>query len=259
MKSKKLLALLSVLGVMGFSTMAHAEWHFGLGTGPQLLNVKGTQGINTARGAVEIDVDLDPDDLADVTESAIGLGGYATDGKWVIQFVVGKLELEEGASTGKGGATLTAKVGFDVTGAELTVGYPVYEIPALTLRAYTGARYTKHELDLSLTATGGFAQLNGLSKSIDESWTDVLIGLSADVPFAEKWNWNIKADAGFGGSEGTYLASTGITWRFYGGWSSTLSGKFVAVDFENGTKGDADWYLYDVDETSAGLVIMYNW
>ncbi|MBW2266217.1 MAG: hypothetical protein JRF28_08685, partial [Deltaproteobacteria bacterium] len=131
-----------------------------------------------------IDVDLDPDDLADVTESAIGLGGYATDGKWVIQFVVGKLELEEGASTGKGGATLTAKVGFDVTGAELTVGYPVYEIPALTLRAYTGARYTKHELDLSLTATG---PLNGLSKSIDESWTDVLIGPGQVPSLVNSW------------------------------------------------------------------------
>jgi len=97
------------------------------------------------------------------------------------------------------------------------------------------------------------------SKSIDESWTDILIGLSADVPFAEKWNWNIKADAGFGGSEGTYLASTGLTWRFYGGWSGTLFGKFVAVEYENASKGDPDWYLYDVDESTLGLTITYNW
>jgi hypothetical protein len=51
---------------------------------------------------------------------------------------------------------------------------------------------------------------------------DILVGLSADVPFAEKWNWNIKADGGFGGSEGTYLAPTCITWRFWRGLSATL-------------------------------------
>jgi len=258
MKAKQLWVLFAVLGIMSYSTVAQAKWHFGIGTGPQLLNVSGDVGMNTALGAVQLDVDLDPDDIADVTKSAIGLGGYATNGKWMIQYAIGKLELEEEASRGlRTGATLTAKVGFDITGAELTVGYPIYENPALMLRAYTGARYTKHELDLLITGTG-FLGINR-SKSIDESWTDVLIGLSADVPFAEKWNWNIKADAGFGGSEGTYLAHTGLTWRFYGGWSGTLFGKFVAVDFENGNKGDPDWYLYDVDETSLGLVIMYNW
>jgi hypothetical protein len=177
----------------------------------------------------------------------------------MIQGSAGKLELEEDASQGirNTGITLSAKTEFDVTGAELTVGYPIYENSPFLLRAYTGARYTKHELDFFITGTG-FAGASR-SRSISESWTDVLIGLSADVPFAEKWNWNIKADAGFGGSEGTYLASTGVTWRFWKGFSATLFGKYLAVDFENGSKGDADWYLYDVDETTLGLTIMYNW
>ena len=168
MKSKQLLALLSIFGIMSFSTMAYAEWNFGIGTGPQLLSVSGDVGINTALGDVELDVDLDMDDISDMTESALGLGGYATDGKWMIQYAIGKLELEEKASSGlRTGATLTAKVNFDITGAELTVGYPIYENPALQLRAYTGARYTKHELDLLITGTG-FLGINRL-KSIDES------------------------------------------------------------------------------------------
>jgi hypothetical protein len=176
----------------------------------------------------------------------------------MIQYFVGKLELEEDASRGiRTGATLSPKAEFDITGAELTVGYPVYEHDAFQVRAYTGARYLKHELDLFITGTG-FLGISR-SKSISESWTDILIGLSADVPFAEKWNWNIKADGGFGGSEGTYLASTGITWRFWRGLSATLFGKYVAVDFENGSKGDTDWYLYDVDETTLGLTFLYNW
>ena len=109
----------------------------------------------------------------------------------------------------------------------------------------------------SISGTGFL--LGNRTKSISESWIDALIGLSADVPFAEKWIWNIKGDVGFGESEGTYLASTGLTWRFYGGWSATLFGKYVAVEFENDSKGDSDWYLYDVDESTLGLTILYNW
>jgi hypothetical protein len=122
---------------------------------------------------------------------------------------------------------------------------------------YTGIRYLKHDIDLSINGDG-FVGINR-SKSINESWTDVLAGISADVPLADAWNWNIKTEAGFGGSEGTYLASTGLTWQFYDRWSATLFAKYVAVDYENGSRGDEDAYLYDVDETTLGLTIGYNW
>jgi hypothetical protein len=258
MKGKKVLALLSILGVMGFSTIAHAKWDFGIGTGPQLLKVKGDAGMNTALGPVEIEVDLDFDDIADLIDSALGFGGYATDGKWMINYKIGKLELEKEASRGlRTGATLSAKLEFDYTQAELTVGYPLSENSSYTIRGYGGLRYLRQELDILFTGTG-FIGINR-QKSIDESWTDALIGLSADIPFAKKWNWNIKADAGFGGSEGTYLVSTGVTWRFLKRWSATLSGDYGAVDYENGTKGSSDWYLYDVDETILGLTILFNW
>ena len=78
------------------------------------------------------------------------------------------------------------------------------------------------------------------------------------VPLAEKWVWNNRVDAGFGGSEGTYSANTGVTWRFYKGWASTLYSKYTAIEFENGNRGDADWYLYDVDEFGVGLAVLYN-
>jgi len=198
MKTKRLGILLTTLVLMTYSAAAHAEWNFGIGTGPQMLNISGDIGMDTALGPATLDVDLDPDDMADLTETAFGLGGYATDGKWMIQASAGKLQLEEDGARGtRTGGTLSAEIEFDITGAELTVGYPIYENDAFILRPYTGLRYLRHEFDATITGTG-FAGGNR-SKSIDESWTDVLIGLSADVPFAEKWNWNIRADAGFGG------------------------------------------------------------
>ena len=241
-----------------FIGVAHAEWNFGIGTGPQMLAISGDMGMDTVLGAVQIDLDLDMDDMSDLRDSAIGFGGYATDGKWKVQYKLGKLELEEDAAKGtRTGGTLSADVEFDITEAELTVGYPLFENSSYMIRGYGGLRYIKHEFDFLMTGTG-FLGVNR-DKSIDESWTDALVGIAADVPFAEKWNWNIKADAGFGGSEGTYLASTGVTWHFYGNWSSTLFGSYKAVDFENDSKGDTDWYHYDVDETILGLTILYNW
>jgi hypothetical protein len=80
MKVKRLIILLTILGVIGFTTMAHAEWHFGIGTGPQRLSIDGDIGLNTALGAVELDVDFDASDMSDMTENALGLGGYATNG-----------------------------------------------------------------------------------------------------------------------------------------------------------------------------------
>ena len=256
---KKLLTVFfTILTFLSFTTLSHAEWNFGIGTGPQLLAIKGETGFDTAIAPVQLNNDYDFEDMSDFTDAAIGFGGYATDSKWMIKYKIGKLELETEAAKGfRTGSTLTAKLEFDYTVAELTVGYPVFESPSYMIRAYSGLRYLRQELDLVITGTG-FLGINR-NKSIDESWTDVLFGVSADVPFAEKWNWNINADAGYGGSEGTYQATTGVTRKFLENWSATLSAQYGAVDYENGTKGDTDWYLYDVDETILGLTILYNW
>jgi hypothetical protein len=259
MIGKRLVITLFVLGLMSFTSNAQAEWNFGIGTGPQFLAVKGDVGMNTVVAPIQLDIDFSFSDIANATDSVFGFGGYATNKKWMIQYKLGKLKLEDDAERGFGnGVTISAKAKFDVTEGELTVGYPVFSNSSLMIRGYGGLRYLRHEFDLVITGTG-FNTTVQRNKSIDESWTDILLGISADVPFAQKWNWNVKADAGFGGSNGTYLASTGITWRFYGGWSATAAASYKAVDYENGSRGTTDWYMYDVDETTLGLTILYNW
>jgi hypothetical protein len=259
-KKTTLFALMFVLCMVSYSVTAHAEWNFGLGTGPFLLNVKGDQGFHTdIVGPITWDVDLDNEDMKDLMDSAIGLGGYATDGQWMIKYSFAMLKLEDDPSMSlTGGGFASAELEFDITAGELTVGYPVVSNESYVLRPYVGVRYIKHELSTDLTVTVG-SDTTRLSQDVDENWTDVLVGASLDVPFAQKFNWNVTADAGFGGSEGTYLGSTGITWLFAKHWSTTLYGKYLAVEFENGSKGDADWYLYDVDEFGTGLNLMYNW
>ena len=248
-----LVGLLSI----SLSGVAHADWSFGIGTGIFRLNIDGDMGFDTAiAGPVEFEVDLDPDDISDVMETAFGFGGYATAGKWMIQYSYGMMELEDKPrSTLPSGDTVHAKLGFDATGGEITVGYPIYEDTSLIVRLHAGARYTDHEIDRDLTING----TPEVSRDIDEDWTDALFGISADIPFAEKWMWNNKFNAGFGGSEGTYFAQTGLTWRFLKHWSASLYGKYTALEYENGSKGDSDWYLADWDEFGLGLGVLFHW
>ena len=245
-----------------FTAAAHAEWHFGIGTGIGLNNIDGTIGFTSLIGKIgsrKYDFNLDPQDFNDYVDTAFGFGGYATDGTWMVQYSFANVTLKDTASRSLPDLNSTAKaeVKFKMTGAELTVGYPVYKTSSFTVTLDGGLRYTKHKLENSLTVTG-VVNDSGKNK-IDNSWTDAVLGASLIVPFADTWSWNSRANAGFGGSDGTYLVQTGLTWRFHKNWSTSLTGKYVSVDYENGSQGDSDWYYYNADESSLALTLLFNW
>ncbi len=252
------ISLITILFI--FDSMVHAQWEFGIGTGLTRLNTDGIQGFHTLAGPVEFDVELDPDDFDDLIDTAIGFGGYATNGTFLIQYSYAKMQLEgsESEAVPAINSTVSININFDITQAELTVGYPVYGTRSLVIFVDGGLRYIRHEFDgsLSLKNAGGTVVASE-SEDFDHDWTDVLLGASINVPFAKKWSWNNRLNAGFGGSEGTYLASTGVTWRFHKNWSAGVTGKYTAIDFENGSKGDSDWYLYDADESSVGMSVLF--
>jgi hypothetical protein len=259
---KQVISVLCILWVplVFFASTAHAKWNFGIGTGFSLLNVDGTIGFDTAiAGPVKFDVKLDPEDISDLMQSAFGFGGYATDGTWLVQYSYGSLELEgeESALTPAGTTTVSTRINFEMTGAELTLGYPVYKTSSLVALVDAGVRYTKHEFDSRVTASGAITGQR--DRNFDHDWTDAIFGVTFNVPFAQTWTWTTRLNAGFGGSEGTYLASTGVTWRFLKHWSLGLTGKYAAVEFENGSEGDSDWYLADADESTLSLNVLYNW
>jgi len=259
MKQSLSVLCISLTALVFFSSAAHAKWSFGIGTGFSLLNVDGTIGFNSPliSGPVKFDLKFDPDDVNDLMQSAFGFGGYATDGTWLFQYSYGNLELEGEGSTPVGASTVSARINFEMTGAEMTLGYPVYKTSSLVTLVDAGVRFTKHEYHNRISASG--AVTGQRDNNFDHDWTDAIFGVSVIVPFAQKWTWNTRLNAGFGGSDGTYLASTGVTWRFLEHWSAGLVGKYMAVDFENASEGDSDWYLYDVDESTLSLNILYNW
>lgn len=240
------------------TSAAQAEWYYGIGTGLSAQKVKGTQGFNTAAGPVRADVDLNPGDFRDLTKSAFGFGGYATDGTWMIQYSLFYLELEDEVTTPVLASTVGTKINFTNSGGEVTLGYPVHKSESVVVLLDAGLRYTNHAFENTLTISGPVINTQQ-TREFSNSWTDVLVGASFNVPVAPQWSWNTRLNAGFGGSDGTYTVQTGFTWRFHRSWSAGAAAKYTKVKFENGHEGDSDWYLYDAKESNIGLNVLYNW
>ena len=260
LKTTAVFALVS--GIGGVTPASAQKWHFGIGTGLARLNVEGDQGLNVALGGVgpvQFEVDLSPDDFQDLMQSAIGGGGYATDGKWMIQFAFAQLKLGGDPSTTlPNGERLSSDLSFDITTGEVTVGYPLYRGPGgkVSISPFVGFRYIKHDIGISLTLTG--ATTNTATVGRDWNWTDVLVGGTVNVAMAPKVSWSGGVNAAFGGSNGTFDVQTAVTWRLWRGLSISPNGWFTKIDYENGNRGDADWYLYDVNEFGSGLTAMVN-
>jgi len=255
----KMVLMLVLSCLLGVSSASAQGWHFGIGTGLKRANAQGDQGWNIPElGPVQLDIELDPDDFDDLIQTAIGFGGYATNGKWMVQFMLASIKMgdEPSGTLPNAGTTFTSDLSFDVTTGHVTVGYTAYRQNRIVVQPFVGLRYFKHELgaDLTVATTPPTAS----SRGFDNNWTDVLVGAALNVALSSKVNWNTSFDAGFGGSNGTFNLTTGISWRFWRYMSIGPNFSFMAIDFENGERGDSDWYLYDANEFGVGANFMIH-
>ncbi len=252
----------SLIGVS--SANAQKKWFFGLGTGMAFNNAKGDQNLNTTSfGPIETEVDMDPSDFKDLMETGFGLGGYATDGTWIIQASFGKIKLGDDPSgslpADVGGGTFSSDFFFETIVGEFTVGHTAFRSKDMrfSLTPYAGARYIKHELGLDLSVTQGTSKVS-VSEDVDQNWTDVLLGTSVGYRFSPQVTWSAQVDAGFGGSDGTYTFKTSLSWKPLKQVSLGPNFKYSKIKYENESKGDSDWYLYDAKEWGAGFGVLYH-
>jgi hypothetical protein len=262
-----LIALTAVL-VVGLAGASSAQdqkkWYFGLGTGFTALNAEGTLGLPTqVFGPLQREFELSPDDVMDYMETAFGMGGYATDGTWIIRSQFSYLKLVDEPSgdlpAAVGGGTFTNDLAYEVMKAQFTVGYVAYrsENMKFSLAPYVGIRYNKQEVSDDLVITQGATE-TPISRTFDDNWVDALIGTSLGYAFSPKVSASMSLDAGFGGSNGTFSVSAGLPWKALSWLSVGPSFQFIAVDYENGEPGDADWYLYEADELYAGIALTFH-
>ncbi len=235
------------------SSVAFAEdWKFGIGTGFFGLNIDGDVGLDTSSGPVTSPLDLSSSDVMEVMETAFGFTGFASKGKWKINYTVAHLELEEkgNAEIFNTGQSIRAKLNFVADTLDINVAYQYSN----GFSTYAGIRNTTHEVEFDFSSPELV-----IDRNFEIDWTDVYIGVAYAKAFGSDKAWITKVDAGTGDSEGSFTFVTGLAWQFSPSWAATLYAKHYSVEFEQGDMGDSDWYFYDASEFGAGLGIMYNW
>lgn len=247
-----LLLLLVDLSVQ--PSVAQDDWKFGIGTGVFALNMSGDIGFDTAAGPVIVEADLDTSDIADLMESAIGIGGFAAKGKWQFSFSFATMELEDGLA-GMGPMATPASViaTFEATAAELAASYRFAVTGKHAWSVLFGGRFINHDYNLSLTVG-----MTSLTRTLDEDYTDAIVGITHAYPISEKVAWTNRIDAGFGDSESQFLVNSGIAWQVAKPVLLNFYAQVQSLDLQTGTVGSSDFYLYDADEFGAGVGIIFT-
>jgi hypothetical protein len=251
MKNKFLtIAIALILAGSAYSSTASAEWKFGIGTGISRLNVEGDISVESAFGGpIDLDIDLDPDDIDDLIDTAFGFGGYATDGTWLITYAYGSLTLKGDETVGP----ISADIEFETTTIEVLVGYPLLRRDKFSMNVLGGVRNLAHDLDTEFSDG-----VTTLKNSRDDDWTDLVLGVTADLRLNERWTWANQFDIGNGDSEGNSTIKTALNWQFGEQWSASFFAKKASIEVETGDEGDSDYYKYDNDETTVGASFLYH-
>lgn len=103
------------------------------------------------------------------------------------------------------------------TDGELDIG--IYEFAGVytpggaagQFSVFAGARIL--EINLDLTFSGGFPN-SPIERSVDQSFTDFMIGARYLHPFNDRWLLNLRGDVGGGDTESTWNVLAVIGWRF---------------------------------------------
>jgi len=230
-------------------------WLFGIGTGLSRMNAEGDVGFTSFRGPETADVDLTPKDFEDLTKSALGFSALAMKGPWQFAFTYGYLELWDSSKAELAGGLLPplkTKFQQEITVARGTATYQFAQTGRHKWGVLGGLHYIEHEYDVKLSA-GDLSR----RRHIDGDYTDALLGLTHSVPLSPTLTWNNMAAVGVGGSDSYASFTTAVSWQFARAWNTSLFFKYDKVRFQSGNRGDKGWYLYDADEWSPGISIMY--
>jgi hypothetical protein len=244
-----LVAILFALTLPPGAQAAEDHWTFGIGTGVRGLNLDGDVGVGTGLGPIDLELDLKTSDVSDFIETAFGLGGFASKGRWTILAGGAYLELA-GGNNGKaaGGTNVESDVSFKVITGEIATVYRFAVTGKHAWGVLGGVNYTKHDFEADLTVGA-----TDVERGFDHDWTDAVVGMTHHWQFADKWSWANRIDVGFGGSDGTGHLRTGVGWQAAKWFNLGLYAEAKKVDYENGDDSDSDWYKYDVTESGLGV------
>jgi hypothetical protein len=255
--NKKTISLSVLLLSLPTQQVMAEEWTFGVGTGAGILEISGEAGANSQIvGPIDADASLTPSEVMDMMKSALSVAAFASKGPYTINYAYGHLELEDSVSGefGISPAPATIDATQKATIHELNVEYRFGEPAQSNWSAIVGVQNYEQKYELKVkdgTMTTVF------SGSLSDDWTDFYAGVKHSYAFSERLVWNNMVTVGGGDSDSMYGFNSTLTKVLNASWALSAVFDYVDYDYENGSRGDTDWFKYDASETSLGLGITY--
>lgn len=118
---------------------------------------------------------------------------------------------------------------------------------------FAGIRWWDNDYDMDYNFPG-LEATGALSKNVD--WVDAIVGGRYTHVVNENWKLRVHGDIGGGGADFTAGASAGVIYTINDLIDVDVKYKATWVDYEEGTKGQRDYFVYDT--LTHGLILGLN-
>jgi len=236
-------AVVLAAGAVGTMSAQDAKWEntvtlYGWGA-----NMAGTVGV----GPVEATVDVPFSKILDNLKMGAMLNYVGRGEKYVVGADFIYMKLGSDVATPNTGTTV-AQVRMKQWLMEANGGFRVTP----WMDALVGVRVPVIEAEI----TPDINDISGTTKSQSKSWVAPIIGARIVLPVGKHLTVIGRGDLGgfgIGGTNNTWQGAGYLNYGFGKGWSGTLGYRAINADYATGTRGQPDYFLYDV--TSYGPVV----
>ena len=213
-------------------------------------------------GQIGAPVDISFGDIVDNLDFAFAMNAEARKGRWgvVLDGQYMKLGVESEVETP--GPILSpivdASIKFFVMNSVVTWRQPINNG---WIDLFAGIRYTDFKNTLSFMPGGPLNPGLELENSIHPTWVSPIFGFRAAVDITDVWYIITRADiGGFGaGSSLTYSFNAGIGFNISRSFDITLTFRYLADDYKEGTEGMADFFEWDMKTYGGQLGLVFHW
>ena len=201
-----------------------------------------------------VDVDITFSDILEDLQMA-GMARFEAVHKsgWGLALDYGFMKLKDDVN-GPVGGVHTLKIRQGILQADL-----VYRIPKekFTMDLIAGTRWWDNDLDVTMRSGIGQGFIN---QSKQKDWIDLFLGVKTYIPFTEKWSAAFRFDIGGLDIESDFTATLSgyIRYCLTKNWMMSFGYKALWVDYEDGDKGQSDYFSYDTVTHGPVIGIIYR-
>ena len=185
---------------------------------------------------VTIDVDLSFNEILDNLD--LGFMGYFEHrrDKWSFIGDLAYLKIEDDASASLGPLTLDVDIELEHTVLEVFAGYNVlerdYGESKMNMDVLVGARHILIESDVSAEVS---LLLPFGPRSIDEDWTDAVIGVRFRNTYQNGWSSKVWIDVGEGSDSSSYQLMAFVSYQKSDSWKLFGGYRYLNLEYEKGS------------------------